>query len=147
ARQMERWATAKIGPHALESLEDAVDLLRAHRRICRQDQGVEVLGILLEDRVGIFPRLVPLPSSQVDLSQLQSQLVIARVLGLRSAQEGIGGTELAESEVGETDPAHGDRVLRFDPEHVAVLEDRFLVGLAVEELSAALEMPRLLRFR
>src|SRR5215472_6313961 len=142
-----------LGPiaHGGEGLLDPFDgrlhLLGGGRGVGEEGEGVDVVGLLGEDRGGLLARLVELPPEEIDPAELEAHVGVVggQLLGLQEEAEGL--SEVAQLIVHKPELSRGARVGRFEPKHIAVLQDGLAILLARRVLVASLQIASLLGLR
>ena len=139
--------TRQILADLFQAGDDAVDLLRGSCHARQEEERLEVLGISLQNGLGLVPRLVGLGAEQIDRAELLSYLEVVRSELLDAEQVPVGLTHLAGLVVGEAELANGVSVVLLDAKGVAVLEGGLAILLQLEVPISALEVASLLGLR
>ena len=135
------------GERLLDPSDRRLHLLGGGRGVGQEGEGVDVVRLLGEDSGGLLARLVGLPPEEIDPAELEAHFAVVgrQLLGLQEKAECL--SVLAQLIVQEPELPRGAWVGRFEPKHIAVLQDRLAILLSRRVLVAPLQITSLLSFR
>jgi hypothetical protein len=134
---------AQRGAVLLQPPDRVLDLLRRVGGLGDQQQRVEALRLLRQDRLGLLARLVARAPHQVDHPELLAHLEVVRVLAVVAVERPVRLAELPVLVVREPELLDGLEVLRIEAQRVPVLDRGFLPLLLRHVTLGGLQVPAL----
>src|SRR5581483_9720287 len=144
---MELRLRVEIRAHALQLADSPVDLSGSARGPREENQGLQVLRLLLQHLLRGGAPVLLLAGQEVDRAESERDVGVVRLelLGLHEEAERL--IDLTYLVVRERELADRLRIVGVDPQRIPVLDHRLAVLLLLEVSIAALQVARLLGLR